>query len=104
MSDRASYENRFNLIAEYVLAKAGRVIDPERLRHESNHKIVGWWWDALTYFKPKPMYFSFEDVPKEYYVEGKSIDIRGKGTLTNYVYHNGEWVKYGTLYDEMYKG
>lgn len=100
---RDSYENRFNLIAEYGLAKYGRVIPIEKIQQQSNHKILGQWWDALAYFKLKRIYFSFEDIPDEHHVEGKSIDIRGKGILTNYVYRNGEWRKIGSAHDEFYK-
>ncbi len=100
---RDSYDNRFNLIAEYGLARFGRAIPIDKIKAAPNHQQWGWWMDALAYFKLKHKYFSLDDVPEELQVYGQTVDIRTPGKLTTYTWYGNKWVSAGSIHDEFYK-
>lgn len=103
MSERWD-QNWLDLIQKYGRDRFGRNIPMEKLQQEKNHKIWGWYMDALAFYKMKHKYFSLDDIPEWHCKEGNYVDIREPGKLTQYTYHNGEWQKIGSIHDSFYKG
>lgn len=100
--ERGSYDNRFDLIAEYLLAiRKPRTM--EQIKQLSNHVEWGLWMDALAHFKLKKKYFSLDDVPEEQKVWMNSVDIRTPGRLTSYTWDGEKWRMGGAIHDEFYK-
>lgn len=104
--NRASYDNRHNLIAEYLLAiKKPRTVDQIRdyERNGGNHKIWGLWMDAMAHFKLSKKYFSLDDVPESQKVLYNIVEIRTPGKLTQYTWDGEKWRMGGAVHDEFYK-
>ena len=101
--NRSSYDNRFNLIAEYLLA-IRQPMTIEQIQQVSNVKEVQLWWDAKLHFRLR-IYPSFEEIPiLPELKDGNAVYVR-QGTTTYSFYwleEKGYYMKGGQIEDRFY--